>query len=122
METSFSSRIFIGIAEHTPLGDDLQPAGGWAAPAGYQGWLGDRTIRYMQRHGMSATALRSAVRRLLQEAPPRLPAPDHVYRELGRPVPRQTFLSCLKIVALLRPGVLVLKTRRLVLVAGVVKV
>jgi hypothetical protein len=78
-------------------------------------------MRYMQRRKMSATAVRGAIRHLLGETPPHLPTPDHVYRRLGRPVPRGTFLSCLKIVALLRPEVLVLKTRRLVLAGGVVK-
>jgi len=118
-------RRYAGLAFTLGLLDDgLQPAapsGSLADAAGFRSWLGDRTLRYMQRNRMSATAIRGAVQQLLHETPPRLPGPDHVYRELDRPVPRQTFLSCLKIVALLRPGVLVLRTRRLVIAAGVVK-
>jgi hypothetical protein len=111
-------RRYAGLARTLGLlGDGRSPADA----AGFGSWLADRTMRYMQRHRMSATAIRGAVRRLLHGAPSRLPTPDHVYRELDRPVPRQTFLSCLKLVALLRPGVLVLKTRRLVVAAGVVR-
>jgi hypothetical protein len=116
-------RRYAGLAlELGLLDDDLRPAGAPTDPAAFARWLGDRTMRYMQRHRMSATALRGAVRQLLREAPPRLPTPDHVYRVLERPVPRRTFSSCLRIVALLRPAVVVLKTRRLVLAVGAVKV
>lgn len=111
-------RRYAGLARRLGLLGDGRPP---TDAAGFQSWLADRTMRYMQRHRMSATAIRSAVRQLLHEAPSRLPTPAHVYRELDRPVPRQTFLSCLKLVALLRPGVLVLKTRRLVIAAGVVE-
>ena len=115
-------RRYAGLARKLELLDAaLEPAGSFADLAGFRSWLGDRTMRYMQRNRMSATAIRGAVQQLLSETPPRLPAPDHVHRKLDRPVPRQTFLSCLKIVALLRPGVLVLKTRRLVIAGGVVK-
>jgi hypothetical protein len=115
-------RRYAGLARTLELLDAaFEPAGSFSDAAGFRSWLGDRTMRYMQRRKMSATAIRGAIRRLLAETPPRLPAPDHVYRKLDRPVPRQTFLSCLKIVALLRPEVLVLKSRRLVVAAGVVR-
>jgi hypothetical protein len=115
-------RRYAGLARKLELLDAaLEPAGSFADPAGFQSWLGDRTLRYMQRHAMSATAIRGAIQQLLRETPPRLPAPDHVHRQLDRPVPRATFMVCLKIVALLRPRVLVLKTRRLVVAGGVVK-
>jgi len=115
-------RRYAGLARTLELLDAaLEPAGSFADAAGFRSWLGDRTMRYMQRNRMSATAIRGAVQQLLRETPPRLPAPDHVHRQLDRPVPRGTFLICLKIVALLRPGVLVLKTRRLVIAGGVVK-
>ncbi|MHC4133965.1 MAG: hypothetical protein ACYTDU_00690 [Planctomycetota bacterium] len=115
-------RKYAGLALTLELLDaGLEPAGSFADPAAFRSWLGDRTMRYMQRNRVSATAIRGAIQQMLRETPPRLPVPDHVHRQLGRPVPRETFLSCLKIVALLRPGVLALKTRRLVVAGGVVK-
>ena len=115
-------RRYAGLARTLELLDArLAPAGSFGDAAGFQGWLGDRTLRFMQRHDMSATAIRGAIQQLLRETPPRLPAPDHVHRQLDRPVRRATFLDCLKIVALLRPRVLALKTRRLVVAGGVVK-
>jgi hypothetical protein len=115
-------RRYAGLALALGLLDEgLRPTGSPGDPVAFARWLGDRTMRYMQRHRMSATALRDAVRQLLREAPPRLPTPDHVYRALDRPVARQMFQSCLRIVALLRPDVVVLRTRRLVIAAGAVR-
>lgn len=116
-------RRYAGLARTLELLDPrLSPAASFADPAGFGDWLAERTLRFMQRRKTSATAIRGAVRQLLGEAPPRLPGPDQVHRRLDRPVPRETFLSCLKIVALLRPRVLTLKTCRLVVPTGVVSV
>lgn len=114
-------RRYAGLARTLELLDaELAPTASFADPGGFGDWLAERTLRFMQRRKISATAIRGAVRQLLGETPPRLPGPDHVHRRLDRPVPRETFLACLKIVALLRPRLLVLKTRRLVVPAGVV--
>lgn len=86
---------------------------------GFQQWLSDRVAQYLINRGASPTQITGAVRNLLNATPAELPSQDRVRRRLTNPPAPADFRACLKILALFRPNVLGLASRRVVLIPGV---
>ena len=80
----------------------------------FQNWLSDKVIAYLESKKASVQDINRAVAALLAELTPRLPTPDNVHEELGRPLSKEPFKFSLKVISLLRPNILKLRSRQLV--------
>jgi hypothetical protein len=126
-ETLFSSadsiRFYVSFARTVGLlGEDFRPAEDkrkYSGLGNFQEWLGENVTEHLVSNGCSPDAINRAVEHLLKQTPATVPTPGSLRKELGNPLPDRVFRLCLKIESLLRPKVLELASRRLVLVPGV---
>jgi len=87
----------------------------------FQQWLGDRVSQYLIDVGCPPATTGGVVQRLLTSNPSLLPSQENVRTLLKNPPSQFDFRLCLKVVARLRPSVLKLVSRRVILMPGVFK-
>jgi hypothetical protein len=116
---------YVAFAREIGLLDEnlgpTRPKGDVRALASFQQWLSDRVAQYLSDRGSSPGQIGNAVRRLLNANPAELPSQENIRARLSNPPSPTDFRVCLKIMALLRPKVLEVVSRRVVLVPGVFK-
>jgi len=106
------------------LGDDLRPVKDrsfFSSLEKFQGWLGNKVLTYLGDARCSPEKIRDAVSDLLRQNPPQLPTPANVREKLGRPLTKKSFRYSLQIISLLRPHVLRIRSRQVVLHKSVLR-
>lgn len=87
----------------------------------FQQWLSDTVSRFLSNTHCSIEHIRETGQRLLRATPCELPTQENVHADLENPPPLHTFRASLKILSLLRPGAIQVRSRRIVLIPGLVK-
>lgn len=87
----------------------------------FQDWLSDVILQYMNQKNSSLTNLSLAVQELFSQPQPYVsPYLNNVFGKIKRPKPSyRNFCVCLKIISLLRPDTLQIRSRRMLLMPDV---
>jgi hypothetical protein len=105
------------------LTDDFQsarPKSDIRSLGNFQQWLSDVSFAYLQSHGASIEQIAASVRELISSEPCELPTVDNLFRHLNPSLSKYHLRLSLKVVSLLRPLILGMKSRRLVIVPSVI--
>jgi hypothetical protein len=87
----------------------------------FQQWLGDAVLDYLSRKGCNTQQIGNVIEALLHAPPYKLPTREKVRSQFKDPPSEDFFRFSLKIVALLRPAVLLVKSRSVVLMPGLLE-
>lgn len=82
----------------------------------FQAWLSDTVFQYLNDNHCSIPEIKKVVQNLLHTTPAILPTQENIHSKLKNPPTINIFLPSLKIVSLLRPNAIRLRTRRVILI------
>lgn len=87
----------------------------------FQQWLSDATLRYLTDTNASMEQIEQAIVELFRSQPFRIPTQTNIREKLNNPPSLRNFRFSLKIITLLRPGAIEIKSHRIVLMDKVVE-
>jgi hypothetical protein len=87
----------------------------------FQGWLADLTLQYLDRNNASLLQLGDLVHELCQRQPHVLPTQEKLRSLISEPPSARSFRFSLKILSLLRSNTIVVASRRVVLLNGIME-
>jgi len=87
----------------------------------FQQWLSDTVVQFLNDNNSSIPKIKDAMQALLGGMPRILPTLENIHTQLTAPPPPPIFKQSLKIITLLRPNLLQVRTRRVVLIAAILE-
>jgi hypothetical protein len=88
----------------------------------FQGWLADSIMDYLKGKNSSIGQIEDTLSALLSRAPYELPTFDNLYSHLREPPPKDYLRLSLRVLALLRPAIIALKSYRLIALPALIRV
>lgn len=85
----------------------------------FQRWLSDQVAQYMDHAGCPPAKISEKMKLLLGRTPSVIPSQENVRLLFSNPPSQFDFRLCLKVMALFRPNVLKLASRRIIFMSGV---
>lgn len=101
--------------------EPTQPKSDVRSLENFQQWLSDTVVQFLSENNSSLPQIRDAMLAALGKIPRILPTLESVHARLTNPPPPLVFRFSLKIVTLLRPNALQLRSRRVILIAGILE-
>ena len=98
-----------------------RPKGDVRTLENFQQWLSDTVVQYLADNNSAITRVEDEIRGMLQGVTIELPTQDNVYSRLQNPPPRQVFQMSLRIISRLRPIALRVRSRRIILIPGLIE-
>ncbi len=87
----------------------------------FQQWLSNTVVQFLSENNSSIPQIQDAMLAALGKIPRILPTLENIHARLTAPPPPPVFRLSLKIVTLLRPNALQVRSRRVVLIAGILE-
>jgi len=87
----------------------------------FQAWLSDIVFQYLNNNNSSVNEISEAIVDLFKLSPYKLSTQSNIHSQLKNPIPLHIFKISLKIVSRLRPKALFVRSRRMVLIPGLLE-